>query len=75
MKSITRMLDMRLPDRQSAFLWGARKTGKSTYLREKFPRIKVGAGEAVQCPTLLYNGHGSHRIEGIGRPGATCLSG
>lgn len=37
MKNITRMLDMKLPDRQSAFLWGARKTGKSTYLREKFP--------------------------------------
>jgi predicted AAA+ superfamily ATPase len=41
MKSITRMLDVRLPDRQSAFLWGARKTGKSTYLREKFPNSIV----------------------------------
>ena len=28
--------------------------------------IKIGAGEALQCPTLLYNGYGSHRIEGIG---------
>jgi hypothetical protein len=28
--------------------------------------MKVCAGEAVQCPTLLYNGYGSHRIEGIG---------
>ena len=37
MKNIKRMLDMRLPRGQSAFLWGARKTGKSTYLREKFP--------------------------------------
>jgi predicted AAA+ superfamily ATPase len=37
MKKIKRMLNMRLPSRQSAFLWGARKTGKSTYLREKFP--------------------------------------
>jgi predicted AAA+ superfamily ATPase len=37
MKNITRILDMKLPDKQSAFLWGARKTGKSTYLREKFP--------------------------------------
>src|SRR3989304_2427102 len=37
MKKITRMLDLRLPDRQSAFLWGARKTGKTTYLKEKFP--------------------------------------
>jgi cysteine synthase A len=40
--------------------------GCADYLREKFPRIKVCAGEAWQCPTLLYNGYGSHRIEGIG---------
>jgi len=40
--------------------------GSADYLREKFPRIKVAAGEALQCPTLLYNGYGSHRIEGIG---------
>jgi cysteine synthase len=36
------------------------------YLKEIFPFIKVCAGEALQCPTLLYNGYGSHRIEGIG---------
>ena len=36
------------------------------YLRERYPRIKIGAGEALQCPTLLYNGYGTHRIEGIG---------
>jgi cysteine synthase A len=40
--------------------------GSADYLREKFPLIKVGAGEALQCPTLLYNGYGAHRIEGIG---------
>lgn len=40
--------------------------GCADYLRERFPRIKVCAGEAWQCPTLLYNGYGSHRIEGIG---------
>jgi cysteine synthase len=40
--------------------------GSADYLREKFPRIKVCAGEALQCPTLLYNGYGAHRIEGIG---------
>jgi cysteine synthase A len=40
--------------------------GSADYLREKFPLIKVCAGEALQCPTLLYNGYGSHRIEGIG---------
>jgi cysteine synthase A len=36
------------------------------YLRQKFPQMKVCAGEALQCPTLLYNGYGAHRIEGIG---------
>ena len=40
--------------------------GSGNYLREKFPTIKIGAGEAVQCPTLLNNGFGGHRIEGIG---------
>lgn len=40
--------------------------GAADYLREKFPFIKVCAGEALQCPTLLYNGYGSHRVEGIG---------
>jgi cysteine synthase len=36
------------------------------YLRTKFPLIKILASEALQCPTLLMNGFGSHRIEGIG---------
>jgi cysteine synthase len=36
------------------------------YLRTKFPHLKVVASEALQCPTLLRNGFGSHRIEGIG---------
>lgn len=40
--------------------------GSTDYLREKFPHLKVCAGEALQCPTLLYNGYGAHRIEGIG---------
>jgi len=39
--------------------------GSTDYLREKFPLVKVCAGEALQCPTLLYNGYGAHRIEGI----------
>jgi predicted AAA+ superfamily ATPase len=37
MISIERMLRIGLPRRQSAFLWGPRKTGKSTYLRAAFP--------------------------------------
>jgi cysteine synthase len=40
--------------------------GSGEYLKENYPRVKVGAGEALQCPTLLYNGYGAHRIEGIG---------
>jgi len=40
--------------------------GSADYLREVYPHIKVCAGEALQCPTLLLNGYGEHRIEGIG---------
>ncbi len=36
------------------------------YLKTHFPRSKIAASEALQCPTLLNNGFGSHRIEGIG---------
>ena len=32
-----RLLSLKLPKGQSAFLWGARKTGKSTYLKQHFP--------------------------------------
>lgn len=36
------------------------------YLKEKYPTAKLGVGEALQCSTLLDNGFGGHRIEGIG---------
>jgi cysteine synthase len=36
------------------------------YLKQVFPTSKIVASEALQCPTLLNNGFGSHRIEGIG---------
>jgi len=36
------------------------------YLKQAFPESKIVASEALQCPTLLENGFGSHRIEGIG---------
>jgi cysteine synthase len=36
------------------------------YLKLKFPHLKIAASEALQCPTLLLNGYGGHRIEGIG---------
>lgn len=35
--SYERILSLELPKGQSAFLWGPRKTGKSTLLRERFP--------------------------------------
>ena len=36
------------------------------YMKQAFPGSKIVASEALQCPTLLENGFGSHRIEGIG---------
>jgi cysteine synthase A len=36
------------------------------YLKQVFPTSKIAACEALQCPTLLENGFGAHRIEGIG---------
>lgn len=40
--------------------------GSGDYLKEVFPGSKLAVGEALQCPTLLNNGFGGHRIEGIG---------
>jgi cysteine synthase len=40
--------------------------GCGDYLKELFPTSKVAASEALQWPTLLLNGFGGHRIEGIG---------
>ncbi len=37
-----------------------------SYLRDTFPGARVGVAEALQCPTILENGFGDHRIEGIG---------
>ncbi|NMC15963.1 MAG: pyridoxal-phosphate dependent enzyme [Chloroflexi bacterium] len=36
------------------------------YLKQRFPSSKIVASEAQECPTLLLNGFGAHRIEGIG---------
>jgi len=36
------------------------------YMKQLFPGSLVGASEALQCPTLMENGFGAHRIEGIG---------
>lgn len=36
------------------------------FMKQRFPESKIVACEALQCPTLLENGFGAHRIEGIG---------
>jgi cysteine synthase len=36
------------------------------YLKQVYPGSLIGAAEATQCPTILFNGFGEHRIEGIG---------
>ena len=35
-------------------------------LKERYPYMKLAVGEALQCPTIVNNGFGGHRIEGIG---------
>jgi len=40
--------------------------GAGDYLKKHFPLMKTNASEAMECPTLLNNGFGGHRIEGIG---------
>ena len=53
--------------RGAVFCSGSAGTMASAYyLKDKFPRSQLVVGEAMQCPTLLYNGFGAHRIEGIG---------
>ena len=39
--AVARMLKMDLTPGQSAFLWGARKTGKTSLLRQLFPQSAV----------------------------------
>ena len=40
--------------------------GSGDFLKQKYPSSKIAVGEALQCPTILNNGFGDHRIEGIG---------
>ena len=40
--------------------------GAGDYLKQVFPACRVTAVEALQCPTMLQNGFGTHHIEGIG---------
>jgi hypothetical protein len=36
------------------------------YLKKLYPKSRIAASEALQCPTIYMNGFGAHRIEGIG---------
>ena len=36
------------------------------YLKDNYEDFKIVAVEALECPTLLYNGFGGHNIQGIG---------
>jgi len=40
-KVFNRILNINLPPKQSTFLWGPRKTGKSTFLKRRFPHSLV----------------------------------
>ena len=60
MVNISRVLDIELGQGQSAFLWGPRKTGKSTYLKQVFPGSVVYdflktdvALDLIRSPSLL----------------------
>ncbi len=40
--------------------------GSGDRIKDRYPHSRLAVAEALQCPTLLYNGYGAHRIEGIG---------
>ena len=55
--------------RLSAFISSTGSAGTiaaGDFLKTIHPHMKIVASEAIQCPTLLNNGFGGHRIEGIG---------
>ena len=41
MKKVKRILNLDLPQGKSAFLWGPRKIGKSSYLKDVFPNSLI----------------------------------
>lgn len=69
--AMKKLLD-RLMDERSRFAGtclssgSAGTIGAGEYLKELFPHSKIAVAEALQCPTLLNNGFGGHKIEGIG---------
>lgn len=71
-KAIEEVLETELRDRGGAFRGLVCSTGSAgtlasgDYLKDVYPSAKLAAVEALQCPTLLRGGFGTHRIEGIG---------
>ena len=57
------------PPRLAAFVCATGSAGTlaaGDFLKAADAGMKVAAVESLQCPTLLRNGYGEHRIEGIG---------
>ena len=57
------------PARLAAFVSATGSAGTiaaGDRLKQAHPGMRIAAAEALQCPTLLRNGYGAHRIEGIG---------
>lgn len=66
-EAVAGLNDSRL--RAAAFISATGSAGTiatGDFLKKKHPGLKIVATEALQCPTLLMNGFGDHRIEGIG---------
>jgi cysteine synthase len=62
-------LEMRPGDRYAGVVSNTGSGGTiacGDYMKQRYPSSKVVASEALQCPTLMLNGFGGHRIEGIG---------
>jgi cysteine synthase len=56
-------------DRLAAYISATGSAGTiaaGDFLKRTHPGMRTVATEALQCPTLLMNGFGGHRIEGIG---------
>ena len=75
MNAIKRTLRIRLPEKQSAFLWGARKTGKSTLLHQAFSDSIVYdflksdlVIEFLKRPFLLREQLETRRADELARP-------
>ena len=69
--ALTKLINQKLgpDDRYCGFVSATGSAGTiaaGDYLKQQFPASKIIASEALQCPTLLNNGFGAHRIEGIG---------